>query len=67
MPFNPLINLSSYMSINRMPYKLVKAKNQDLYFVVNKFTNKHYSINPLPLHQAQKQLRALYTHTRQEM
>jgi len=50
-----------------MPYKLVKAKNQDLYFVVNKFTNKHYSINPLPLHQAQKQLRALYTHTRQEM
>lgn len=43
-----------------MPYKLRKAPNRDLYWVVNKETGKKYSKDPLPYDNAVAQMRALY-------
>lgn len=43
-----------------MPYKLRKAPNRDLYWVVNKETGKKYSKEPLPYDKAVAQMRALY-------
>jgi site-specific DNA-cytosine methylase len=43
-----------------MPYKLRKAPNRDLYWVVNKETGKKHSNEPLPLERAKAQMRALY-------
>ena len=48
------------MSLDRMPYKLRKAPNRDLYWVVNKETGKKHSNEPLPLERAKAQMRALY-------
>lgn len=48
------------MSLDRMPYKLRKAPNRDLYWVVNKETGKKYSNEPLPLERAKAQMKALY-------
>jgi hypothetical protein len=46
-----------------MPYKLRKAPNRDLYWVVNKETNKKFSKDPLPKEDAMAQMRALYANT----
>ncbi|NBU34244.1 hypothetical protein EBZ38_10910 [bacterium] len=43
-----------------MPYKLRKAPNRDLYWVVNKDTGKKYSNDPLPREKAEAQMKALY-------
>ena len=43
-----------------MPYKLRKAPNRDLYWVVNKDTGKKHSKEPLPKERALAQMRALY-------
>ena len=43
-----------------MPYKLRKAPNRDLYWVVNKETGKKHSKDPLPKETAKAQMRALY-------
>jgi hypothetical protein len=47
-----------------MPYKLVKKRGTDKYWVINKLTKKKFSKEPLPEAQAKAQLRALYFHTR---
>ena len=43
-----------------MPFKLRKKRNENLYYVVNKLTNKHYSKEALTLDNAKAQMRALY-------
>lgn len=43
-----------------MPYKLRKAPNRELYWVVNKETGKKHSKDPLPKETALAQMRALY-------
>ena len=43
-----------------MPYKLRKAPNRDLYWVVSKDTGKHFSKEPLPKERAMAQMKALY-------
>ncbi len=43
-----------------MPYKLRKAPNKNLYWVVNKETGHKYSKLPLPKERAEAQRRALY-------
>lgn len=48
------------MPLDRMPYKLRKAPNRDLYWVVNKETGKKHSNEPLPLERAKAQMKALY-------
>ena len=45
-----------------MPYKLRKARNKDLYWVVDTAGNK-YENNPIPLARAKKQIIALHIHT----
>lgn len=47
-----------------MPYKLRKAPNRDLYWVVNKETGEKYSHEPIPKERAQAQMRALYASER---
>lgn len=42
-----------------MPYKLRKAPNKNLYWVVNKDSGKKHSIDPIPLDRANKQMRLL--------
>jgi hypothetical protein len=43
-----------------MPYKLRKSRGRNLYWVVNEETKRKYSKDPLPLHTAEAQIRALY-------
>lgn len=43
-----------------MPYKLRKAPNRELYWVVTKETGKKHSTDPLPKPKAEAQMRALY-------
>jgi hypothetical protein len=43
-----------------MPYKLRKARGQNLYWVISEETGKKHSLEPLPLDVAEKQLKALY-------
>ena len=43
-----------------MPYKLRKAPNKDLFWVVSKETGKKHSQEPLPRARAEAQMRALY-------
>jgi len=43
-----------------MPWKLRKAPNRDLYWVVTKDTGKKHSKEPLPKEDAEAQMRALY-------
>lgn len=43
-----------------MPYKLRKAPNRDLYWVVSKETGDKHSKEPLPKPRAEAQMRALY-------
>lgn len=45
-----------------MPYKLQKARNRDLYWVVNKETKQKFSKDPIPRERAKAQMRALYLH-----
>jgi len=42
-----------------MPYKLRKAPNRDLYWVIAQ-DGRHMSKDPIPLKRAQAQMRALY-------
>ena len=42
-----------------MPYKLRKAPNRDLYWVINTDTGHKYSIEPIPKERAQKQMNLL--------
>jgi len=42
-----------------MPYKIRKAPRRDLYWVIAE-DGRHMSKDPLPMAQAQRQLRALY-------
>lgn len=49
-----------------MPYKLRKAPNRDLYWVVNKETGEKYSKEPLPKERAMAQMKALYANTDNE-
>jgi hypothetical protein len=44
-----------------MPWKLRKAPNRDLYWVVD-INEKKYSKEPIPLERAKAQMRALYMH-----
>lgn len=46
-----------------MPYKLRKAPNRDLYWVVNKETGEKYSKEPIPKERAKAQMKALYANT----
>lgn len=43
-----------------MPYKLVKKRGEDKFFVVSKKTGKKHSNEPLPKSRAEAQMRALY-------
>ena len=43
-----------------MPYKLRKARGQNLYWVISEETGKKHSLEPLSLDVAEKQLKALY-------
>lgn len=43
-----------------MPYRLRKAPNKDLYWVVNTETGKKHSKEPLPRERAEAQVKALY-------
>lgn len=45
-----------------MPYKLRKAPNRDLYWVIDD-KGKKYSHDPMPKTRAEKQLKALHVHT----
>jgi hypothetical protein len=45
-----------------MPYKLRKAPNRDLYWVIDD-KGKKYSKDPMPKSRAEKQLSALHIHT----
>ena len=42
-----------------MPYKLRKARNRDLYWVVAVETGKKFSEEPMPLEKAEAQMRVL--------
>ena len=44
-----------------MPYKLRKAPNKELYWVVDK-NGKHYSKEPIPKKRAEAQMKALYVY-----
>lgn len=48
-----------------MPYKLRKAPNRDLYWVVGEDGTKH-SKDPIPKERAEAQMRALYAAMRKE-
>jgi hypothetical protein len=50
----------SRAKVYKMPYKLRKCPNKDLYWVVNKETGKKHSKDGLPKEQAKAQMRALY-------
>lgn len=52
-------------SVIRMPYKLRKAPNRDLYWVVGEDGTKH-SKDPIPKERAEAQMRALYSAMRKE-
>lgn len=43
-----------------MPWKIMKVRYKDLYYVVNKETKKRHSLEPLTKKFAMAQLRALY-------
>ena len=43
-----------------MPYKLRKAPNRDLYWVVSKDSGMKHSEEPLPRARAEAQMKALY-------
>jgi hypothetical protein len=43
-----------------MPYKIRKAPNRDLYWVVKVSDGTHMSKEPIPLKRAEKQLIALH-------
>lgn len=45
-----------------MPYKLRKAPNRELYWVVTKATGHKHSKEPIPLETAHAQIRALHMH-----
>jgi hypothetical protein len=49
-----------------MPYKLRKAPQRNLYWVVNKETGEKYSKDPLPEERAKAQMRALYAAMQRE-
>jgi hypothetical protein len=50
----------SRAKVYKMPYKLRKCPNKDLYWVVNKETGQKHSKEGLPKEQAKAQMRALY-------
>lgn len=43
-----------------MPYKIIKSRGKELYWVVNALTGIKMSKNPIPLERAQKQIKALH-------
>ena len=43
-----------------MPFSIIKQKNKNLYYVINRNTKQKYSKKGLPLDHAEAQLRALY-------
>jgi hypothetical protein len=50
--------LDKFSTYYRMPYKLVRVTGG--YYVENKETGRRYSRDPIPLKNAERQLRALY-------
>lgn len=43
-----------------MPYKLVKSRGKNAYFVVTAASGRKHSLSPLPRRRAEAQMRALY-------
>jgi hypothetical protein len=54
------------LRLTKMPYHLQKAKNADLYWVVNSITGKRYSILPISRRNAEGQLLILRRSLRSE-
>ena len=54
---NPFLIL--FTILKNMPYKIRKAPNRDLYWVVKVSDGTHMSKEPIPLKRAEKQLIAL--------
>jgi len=50
----------SFLYIKDMPFKIRKAPNRDLYWVVKVSDGTHMSKEPIPLKRAEKQLIALH-------
>ena len=53
-------SLASFQRTKGMPYKLVKSRGKDAYFVVTASSGRKHSLSPLPRRRAEAQMRALY-------